>query len=178
MYCSVTVDQAIRRGKQLITYPMIVIAIAGIVLTMMLGITGVISWVFMLIGMLLSILVSLVYWSFMITRWRLWAFDNVRNVHELKSRAISNNLIWPDNSFFSKAEIRTSFQKSKWLSLQERFRSVDVFQEDFTIPSETVVYYSKKKAITVILTSIVAIVVTFLFMQKSQKLVLGCTQLY
>lgn len=27
-------------------------------------------------------------WSFMITQWRIWAFGNGRNVHELKKRAI------------------------------------------------------------------------------------------
>jgi hypothetical protein len=50
----------------------------------------------------------------MITKWRLWAFENVRNVHELKERAVQAKLIWPDHSIFEKMEIRSASDKERW----------------------------------------------------------------
>jgi hypothetical protein len=49
----------------------------------------------------------------MITKWRVWAFENVRNVHELKKRAIQEKLISADSSIFEKTEIRTERQEIK-----------------------------------------------------------------
>lgn len=154
MYYPVTVEQAIKRGKQTVSYPLMGISIVVFALSFL---GFLISWEFVVIGMALSFLLPLLYWSIMISRWRLWAFENVRNVHELKRRAISNNLIWPDGSFFERVEIRTPSQKLKWLQLEDRFKLEDNFQEDFTIPSQTIIGYSKSKLPVMMALSLLAV---------------------
>ena len=130
MYETVSVDEAIARGKRILNYP-----IAIIQLTIILTCIGLMSfynppnWV-LLTGALSTFVIPWIYWSFMITKWRIWAFENVRNVHELKQLAIKEKLIWPDGSVFEKTEIRTSAEKEKLNALQSKFKENDVFIDD------------------------------------------------
>lgn len=93
----------------------------------------------------------------MITKWRLWAFDNVRNVHELKRRAISEGLIGEDGSIYEKLEIRSKEDKKKWSDILERFKNKDVFIDDFSIANETIIYYSKNQIYFYIAFGLIAI---------------------
>jgi hypothetical protein len=79
----------------------------------------------------------------MITKWRIWAFNNVRNVHELKERAIEEKLIWGDHSKFEKTEIRSKYEKEKIEKLNLKFEKEDRYKEDYSLPSKTTVYFSK-----------------------------------
>ncbi len=142
---TVTVDEAISKGHKMVTYPGMLVLFGILGLTIYLGIQKVIPTWCLAVGFILSFILAWLWWSFMITKWRLWAFENVRNVHELKQRAIQEKLIWPDNSIFEKTEIRNSIDKEKLTSLQNKFKQADLFQDDFTIPDETVIYYSKSK---------------------------------
>ncbi|MBF0598420.1 hypothetical protein [Faecalibacter rhinopitheci] len=140
---SVTVDEAISRGHRMVNYPVFIIMIGTIGLTIYLGTQKLIpSWGFP-IGFFLAFGLAWLWWSVMITKWRLWAFDNVRNVHELKKRAIQEKLIWADNSIFEKTEIRTRTDNEKLISLRNKFKQDDLFQDDLTIQNETIIYYSK-----------------------------------
>jgi hypothetical protein len=142
---TVTVDEAISKGQRMVNYPVMIIMFGTIGLTLYLGIQKIIpTWGFP-VGFVLAFGLAWLWWSFMITKWRLWAFDNVRNVHELKKRAIQEKLIWADNSIFEKTEIQNASDKEKLTTLQNKFRQEDLFQDDLTIANETVIYYSKGK---------------------------------
>ncbi|KAA5547461.1 hypothetical protein [Adhaeribacter rhizoryzae] len=142
---TVTVDEAISKGHRMVNYPVMVIMFGIIGLTLYLGVQKLIpTWCFP-VGFVLAFILAWLWWSFMITKWRLWAFDNVRNVHELKKRAIQEKLVWADNSIFEKTEIRTATDKEKLSLLQNKFRQDDLFQDDLRVTNETVIYYSKGK---------------------------------
>ncbi|WP_314060610.1 hypothetical protein [Empedobacter brevis] len=142
---TVTVDEAISKGHKMVSYPVMIIMCGTIGLTLYLGAQKLIpTWSF-LIGFVLALVFAWLWWSFMITKWRLWAFENVRNVHELKKRAIQEKLIWVDNSVFEKTEIRTVTDKEKLNTLSNKFKQDDLFQDDLTVANETVIYYSKGK---------------------------------
>lgn len=147
MFETVSVDEALKRGKRGVTLPSLLIIIILLFSSVFLAVKfrGYEGWIIS-IGLLCSFISGWVYWGFAVTRWRLWAFENVRNVHELKKRAIKAQLIYKDGSFFEKTEIRSAADKAKWTELQEKFRSDDVFNEDHTISDETLVYYSKTAA--------------------------------
>ncbi len=114
----VTVNKAITRGHRMVNYPVFVIMIGTLSVSFFLGSQGSFPlWIFPL-GFGLAFGLAWLYWSIMITKWRIWAFENVRNVHELKKRAIQEKLIWPDGSVFEKTEIRSSATKEKWKSLK------------------------------------------------------------
>lgn len=142
----VSVDEAIAKGHRMVTYPVMVILFGILGLCMYLGIQNILTsfWMFPAL-FALAFLLAWLYWSLAITKWRLWAFENVRNVHELKKRAIQEKLIWKDDSLFQKTEIRNTTQKEKWNRLQSKFEQDDIFKDDFNVPDETIIYYAKGK---------------------------------
>jgi|JI10StandDraft_1071094.scaffolds.fasta_scaffold559545_1 hypothetical protein len=142
---TISVDEAISKGHRMVNYPAMVIMFGTIGITVYLGFEKLIPAWFFIVGFLIAFGLAWLWWSFMITKWRVWAFENVRNVHELKRRAIQEKLIWTDKSIFEKTEIRTAIDNEKLSSLQNKFNQDDIFQDDLTVPSETVIYYSKGK---------------------------------
>lgn len=98
------------------------------------------------VGISLGLLAPWILWSVRITKWKVWAFSCVRNVHELKKRAIKEKLMWNDNSFFNKTEIWNPADKEQWTMLQGKFDQKDefIFEDDVAVPAETIIYYSKK----------------------------------
>ncbi|HEY2583057.1 MAG TPA: hypothetical protein VGI43_14700 [Mucilaginibacter sp.] len=147
MFETITVDEALKKGRRMVTYPCLMFIFAGM------GVSGVLlivdaipGWGFF-IGLGLGVFLAWLYWSIVITKWRVWAFDNVRNVHELKKRAIKENLIWGDNNFFEKTEIRSAADGEKLNTLQSKFEKPDLFADDFEVPQEVKIYYSKRKSL-------------------------------
>lgn len=138
-----TVKEAIARGKRMVNYPVYAIMALGYCIPIFLIYIGILPLWSILPGIFIGFLSGWLYWSFMITKWRLWAFENVRNVHELEKRAVLANLIWPANSFFEKTEIRSAAEREKWKILQAKFRQEDVISDDFNVPVETSIYYSR-----------------------------------
>jgi len=98
------------------------------------------------VGFLPIFILLWLLWSIRITDWKLWAFENVRNVHELERRAIQEKLIYKSDSILNKTEIWTKNKKARWNLLKEKFKQEDIFIDDLTIPSETIIYYSKSKS--------------------------------
>lgn len=79
----------------------------------------------------------------MVVDWKIWAFENIRNVHELKRKAIQNKLIWYDGSWFNSTQIMNYDQKQKLKILERKFLEKDVYNDDVTISKETLIYFSK-----------------------------------
>ena len=141
----ITVDKAIKRGHLIINVP---------VWFLMMGIPGLAIYLFsqkiipnwgIAVGFLVGFLFAWLYWSYGINKWRIWAFDKVRNVHELKKKAIQQGLIWKDDSWFNKTEIKSDSDKRKWNLLKKKFEKKDIFKEDYQVPKKSIIYYSKIK---------------------------------
>ena len=140
---TVSVKQAILRGKLTVIFPAVAIVLTGLVFTAAITIKfHDTPWAF-LIGMVGGFVLGWLYWSFAITYWRIWAFDNVRNVHELKRNAIRAKIIWKEGSFAEKTEIRTAEQREKLRKIERKFSHEDVFHDDLAVPKETHIGYSK-----------------------------------
>lgn len=140
-----TVDRAITKGHQMVNYPLLPIMLSGLGITGYFAVTLKILWIFP-IGFVLSFLLMWLWWSFLITKWRIWAFENCRNVHELKRQAINQKLIWPDGSRFEKTEIRTKLQKEKLKIINRKFEQedeIEIIEDDKSFPNEMKIYYSK-----------------------------------
>lgn len=145
MFETVTVDKALKKGQRMVNYPIASISIIIIVTTIFITVFFNQSGWLIPAGILAAIILGWLYWSLAITKWRIWAFENVRNVHELKQRAIKEKLIWKDGNIFGKTEIRTAAEKEKLRSLESKFLRDDIFIDDYAVPEETAIYYSKKK---------------------------------
>ena len=143
----ISVEKAISRGHRMVTIPGILIMFGIMGLTALFGLHKDDPVWILPVGLSSSILISWLFWSVQITKWKVWAFSDVRNVHELKKRAIQGNLTWKDNSIFTKTEIWSSEDRLKWELLQNKFLKKDeiIFENNLTVPSETTIYYSKGK---------------------------------
>ena len=140
---NISVDKAINRGHLIVNVP-VFLSIVGIpAFAFYLSNLEIIPKWSIALSLIIGFALSWIIWSFMITKWRIWAFEKVRNVHELKKRAIQEKLIWNDNNWFEKTEIRTSSDKLKLKELEKKFKKGDIHKEDFSIPISTTIYYSK-----------------------------------
>ncbi len=145
----VTVDSAIKKGRWLLFWlPLFVFLGAGGLLAciFLYLIAGDVIWINIvctLAILLLPVILTAVYYFFMLPRWRIWAFSNVRNVHELKQRAILGQIYPKDNSFWWRLEIKSAAQIDTLENLEQRFDQPDVFEEDYSIPFQTTYSYPK-----------------------------------
>ncbi|SDS11567.1 hypothetical protein SAMN05216503_2022 [Polaribacter sp. KT25b] len=112
-------------------------------------------------------------WSFMIMKWRIWAFNKVRNVHELKKKAIEQGLMWNDDSWFNKTEIRTNSDKLQWKVLEKKFDKKDVFKEDQSVSKKSIIYYSKIKNTYEFLIMLIALGGGIYLLLKSDSYIIG-----
>ena len=171
----ITVDKAINRGHLIVNVPGFVAIIGCPTFAIYLSKQNLIpSWgigIAFLIGFVLAWLI----WSFMITKWRIWAFENVRNVHELKKRAIQEKLIWNDGNIFEKTEIRNAEDKSKLKKLEKKFEKEDKYREHYSLPPKIEIHYSKAYTYFQVGVSILIIgVVIYLFTKgKTKQYLLG-----
>ncbi|MCF6404101.1 hypothetical protein L3C95_14500 [Chitinophaga filiformis] len=172
MHETVSVDEAISKGHRMVNYPVMTIMLGMVILSLYLGCWGGMPVWIIPVGLVLSFTFAWLYWSFMITKWRIWAFENVRNVHELKRRAIMENLIWQDNSIFEKTEIRKAVHKEKWQALQSKFEREDVFHDDLTIPTQTIIYYSKGKKYLETITVLICLPLAIFLMLKADQYII------
>lgn len=138
----VNVKTAIRKGKYFVSYPPIIICaiifIAGSTKTNL-------EWdrdnefFWFAIGLGLGI----IYWAVAVTKWRIWAFSNVRNVHQLQTKAKDYGIITAEGSFLSKLEYRTKKDKEILIKLNQKFKQADIFDVPKDFPQETKLYIDK-----------------------------------
>ncbi|MFD2145446.1 hypothetical protein [Mucilaginibacter antarcticus] len=83
------------------------------------------------------------YWSKRTTAWKLWAFDHVDDVHELKIVALQAHLFPLYGSAMDQLQIQSTKEREQWAKLQERFQFRGNFIDDSSIPAETNIYFSK-----------------------------------
>jgi hypothetical protein len=139
----ISVNKAISRGHLIVNIPVFICIIGIPALSFYLSNQNLIPKWGIGIGFILGFAFAWSVWSFMITKWRIWAFQNVRNVHELKKRAIQEKLIWNDGNIFEKTEIRTLEDKEELKKLEKKFDKEDVYREDYSLPPKTIIKYSK-----------------------------------
>lgn len=150
------VYKAIRNGKRVLVYvPM------TIFLSLMLGGAFLCAyfnapWPF-LVGFPLGFVLAWLYWALRVTSWKIWAFGHVRNVHELKMKAIRYKILHPDDSFFGRLAFQTASQRAALLDLEAKFQQQDILQDDASVPPETQINYSRKSTILALFLGILAV---------------------
>ena len=125
-----SVSQAIKRGNLLLgVLPITVLFllwIPCIAAVFLLDIPRI--WLFG--AVLVPFLCSMAIWDRMVTRWRIWAYERVRNVHELVQVARSEKLIPAEGSWLERLEWRTRAERELLAALAVRFRTPDEFLDD------------------------------------------------
>ena len=72
-------------------------------------------------------LLAWVWWSLAVPKWRLWAYERVADIAELKARAVTAGLTWPDGNIFTRTEIksRAHAQRERELELRAQKEQLD-----------------------------------------------------
>ncbi|WP_405292320.1 hypothetical protein [Algibacter sp. Ld11] len=162
----ISVNKAIIRGHLIVNTPVFICIIGIPAISLYLSNQNLIPKWGIGIGFILGFVIAWSVWSFMITKWRIWAFKNVRNVHELKKRAIQEKLIWNDGNIFEKTEIRTLEDKKELKKLEKKFDKEDVYREDYSLPPRTIIKYSKSLGLFELIISILIIGFGIYFITK------------
>ena len=141
----VSVDEAIKKVIYTVNLPALLIFMTGLIVSFAM------AFIFfrpyeMIIGMVISFVLATAYRAITAAKWRNWAFDKVRNVHELHERALSEKLLYPTNRpGFGVINYNSESQKKHWEKLQAKFQQLDIFIDDRSVPAETVIRYSLLK---------------------------------
>ncbi|MTH17295.1 hypothetical protein [Flavobacterium sp. LC2016-01] len=169
---TVTVEQALKKGRwQLKNLPMIVtfaIIGGGIYLSYAKIFEG---WIIP-VGFALGFLSGWLVWSYYVNHWKIWAYENVRNIHELQRKAVEEKLIWQSGSWFEKTEFKDYQQKQKLKQLEKKFLEKDVFKDDISVPKETMIFYSRITLLFILFVSIIISLTGLYFLSKKEYLCL------
>ena len=166
---TVSVDEAIRKGHRIVTYPSIAIMVGVAGVSVYAGTKHLLPGWSILMGVLVAFVGAWLYWSWKITKWRLWAFENVGDLRELKKRAVLENLIWEQGSWFEKTEIRSAAENRKWQKLKNRVQVKEVFQDDLSIPSESVIRFSKGKMLVEMALILIVVFLSIYFLYNNEN---------
>lgn len=123
----ISIDYAIERAEIKVNAPPILILVISALISFFLDLAlNLHNWLFMF-GVIISSISAWLIWSRNLMKWRIWAFSNIRNVHELKKRAEQKSILWPQGSLLSKIEFRFSDLEVKWNNLKSKFEIKDTF---------------------------------------------------
>ncbi|RZL16452.1 MAG: hypothetical protein EOO89_11510 [Pedobacter sp.] len=142
MQKTISVNEAIRKGIYRVNLPALLIFLIGLIASFAM------AYLFfkpyeMIVGLIVSYVLATAYRAFMAAKWRIWAFDKVRNVHELYDRALAEKLIHLTNRpGFGIINYNSERQKAQWEQLQAKFQQPDIFIDDQSIPAEILIRYS------------------------------------
>lgn len=129
------------------------------------------SWWWMVPAVLTGMAASWFAWAFLITKWRIRAYEHVDDVDKLLKWAWIYLLIWPPGSRYEKWEIR-SRNDQKILSELYRKSKQNFYREkeDFWLPSKTEIYYRKWHGYLCSLVVVLLIISMFVFGNHKEDL--------
>jgi hypothetical protein len=138
----VSADDAIRKGKKMLVYPTMLIVFLNLIMAFIFASNEFPKWVFIFFFVAAPIL-GWLYWSFYAPKWRIWAFENVRNVHELKRKAVRHKLLHNDADFSRKTMFVSADQKLQLEKIEKKFLIKDAYNEDLSVTIETQIFFAQ-----------------------------------
>lgn len=168
----VSVDKAIKKGKQIL---LLIFIIGAAIMAFALFSLGKYSIAVFLILFFSAMPIGALVAAFLLYKWKYWAFENVRNVHELKKRAIEERLITKRDKMFSKIENGTENDTKYW-NINQKFLQDDVFIDDLSVAKETHIYHSRS-LIYFFLFIVLFLIVGIVFTQTNNFLFSGISAL-
>jgi hypothetical protein len=156
---NVSVEQALRRGRWQLKYLPMIVTFGCIGGGFFLSDQNIFDGWIIPVGFLVGFSMGWLVWSYFVMEWKIWAYENVRNIHELQRKAVDEKLIWANGSWFEKTEFKNYEQKQKLKQLDKKFLEKDIFKDDISVPKETIIYYSR---ITILVLLILFLGVSFL----------------
>lgn len=140
---NISVEQALRKGRWQLKYLPMIATFGCIMGSFFISYQTTIGGWVIPIGFISGFSIGWLVWSYFVMEWKIWAYENVRNIHELQRKAVDEKLIWESGSWFEKTEFKNYQQKQKLKQLEKKFLEKDIFKDDISVPRETIIFYSK-----------------------------------
>ncbi|MDW3652520.1 MAG: hypothetical protein R8P61_35915 [Bacteroidia bacterium] len=161
--------QHLNKGRTLLLIIPLFIMGAGIALTILytnfIGELEGISFAIVLgLGIVLSISIGWLWWSYWVVLWKIEGLEKVKDVHLLYRRAVSSRLIWPQDHKYEKTELRFGERRKRLDILEEKLDlpRVEEWIVDESIPEEYQIPASKTGLYIGIILLLVAVVFFFI----------------
>lgn len=148
MKVDIGVNEAIRKGRLQVNLPAAILFFVFLAGTpfFLLEFTQE-TWVLIsgtAIGAIVGFGLAWMYSAYAVVRWKIWAYDNVKNVHELKQKAIEERVMYPDGHWSERLGFETYDQRQKLKQLERKFQSEDQYRDDIHISRQTEIFIAKK----------------------------------
>jgi uncharacterized membrane protein YciS (DUF1049 family) len=140
---TVTVEQALNRGRWKLKYLPMIATFGCIGIGFLFSEQKIFEGWIIPTGFVAGFSLGWIIWSYFVMEWKIWAYENVRNIHELQRKAIEEKLIWNSGNWFEKTEFKNYQQKRKLEQLEKKFLEKDVYKDDISIPKESIIFYSR-----------------------------------
>jgi hypothetical protein len=131
---SITTEQALERGFWMVKLPSMALMfgpwLAFVLLADKEHSTGSKGFALFLPAFLGGFVLGWLAWSILIPRWRLWAYQRVTNIEELKVHGAIAQLIWLEGHFFERTEIASNAIRQKLKALENQKRLSKQFSPD------------------------------------------------
>jgi hypothetical protein len=162
MHNQVSVEKAIQKGRLTIIYAMLLFLIGCPIVSIIIFNNyehKIIEQLWFPIGMFIGLIIGFVlmkiYWNYASIKWQFWAFENVRNVNELKRKAIENKLISENNFILVKKFKNRNYERHKRIGrIRKNFEEKDTYYDDLTVPKEMVINIPRSSNLIIALASL------------------------
>lgn len=84
----ITVNEALKKGRIKLIYLPISIIVGFIGLGLLFKENQFIGEWILLLSLIAGIVLAWLTWSYFVNDWKIWAYENVRNIHELQRKAV------------------------------------------------------------------------------------------
>ena len=140
---NLSIKKAIIRGIIFVNLPLIIVLMSTIIFSIILGELNILEEnTALIIGVIFGITLTITIRYLLITKWLIWAFSNVRNVHELRRQAIRQKLLFETGSIFQKNPLCSKKDKLKLRVLEDRFNIEDIYEADVKTSKQTKIYFA------------------------------------
>ncbi|MCF2875806.1 MULTISPECIES: hypothetical protein [unclassified Tenacibaculum] len=120
-------NKVLNRGQIFVNFPVMFVMIGLMWLTNYSYESKLISGQLAIIGFIIPIILGWLMWSFLIVKWRIWAFERVdeKYYEDLKDEAIKLKLIWADGHIFEKTEIRNAKERARIKEINDKIEELN-----------------------------------------------------
>lgn len=176
-----SIDEALKMGRRMLNYPIVVGSFVIIASCILIFVYKILFWNFALL--MIPVLLFLFHWiyrSYMLTKWKIRAFERTKNIRELKTQAILTGLISGEEGFLEKW-LRTPEEKHQLEAFQAQSDYPGVFEDQPDVPKEMAIYYPKQKDLNGIIfftLGLIASLIFFWLKGEKQTLILSVLSAY
>ena len=122
-----TPQAAVDAAARYVSGPVLLIMLAPALVTLALGVVAGIPfgafWPVAGMVLIVSWLLAWLAWSILTPRWRLWAYERVEDIDELKRIALADRVLWPEGHIIHRSELAPPVLRARLAMIEAERRA-------------------------------------------------------